>query len=182
MSNNKLYITSLIFLSLLFLILPLRWLLAAIIAAAVHELGHYFAVCLLGGKIRNIRFGMTGAVMEATNLSVYSEILCIMAGPLAGLLLSISIRIFPAIALCAIVQSAYNLLPIYPLDGGKALRCIILIFGGTERCFRYIEYITLLLLFLGCIYVFFRFRISLFLFFAVFLFRKTPCKPQRDWI
>ena len=179
---DKQNVGSLLGIALLIILLPLRWFAAAIIAALLHELGHYCAVRLTGGTIHRLKVGLSGAVMETSGLSGKSELICLLAGPLAGLLPLLAIRIFPTLALCGVIQSLYNLLPVYPLDGGKMLHRIILIFGGTDRCFRFIEYSVLLLMLFLCIYIRLRFGISLFLFLAVFLFRKTPCKPQKDWI
>ena len=159
-------------------LLPLQWMCAAAVAALIHELGHYVAVRLFGGEVHNVRFNMFGAVMEATDLKNYAELICLIAGPVAGLLPLLTFRFFPTVALCGIIQSAYNLLPIYPLDGGKILQRIILMSGGNEDIFLGIEYIVVLVLFFVCVYIWIRFRISLFLFFLVFLFRKTPCKQH----
>lgn len=179
---NKRSISCMLCLALIILLLPLQWLLSALAAAFIHELGHYCAVRLLGGSVQRLQFGTSGAIMEATGLTQRSELVCLLAGPLTGLLSVFAIRIFPTIALCGIVQSAYNLLPIYPLDGGKMLRIIILMAGGTEYSFQLIEHFVLLLLLTLCIYIKLRFGISLFLFFVILLLRKTPCKPPKDWI
>ena len=164
------------------LLLPLRWLCAVAIAAMLHELGHYCAVRLLGGNIRTLRFGAFGAVMETDTLTPHSELICLLAGPIAGLVPALFFRKFPIIALCGIIQSAYNLLPIFPLDGGKIARNIITIMRGTDRCFIVIEHSVIILLFIACIYVKIHFNISLFVFWIVLLFRKTPCKHEKDWI
>lgn len=168
--------------ALILLILPLRWIIAAIIAALIHELGHYCAVKILGGSIHTFKISPFGAIIEACDLTQTGELISIISGPLAGLLLAFVFRRYPEIALCGVMQSAYNLLPLYPLDGGKALQLIIHMMGGSDRYFRVIECFTIVLLFLLCTYIYTRYRISLFLFLTVFLFRKTPCKPAKDWI
>lgn len=179
---NKPTLGILFSLALMVFLLPLRWLCAAVIAALIHELGHYCAVILLGGDVKGVSFGVSGAVMKASGLAKRSELICLLAGPLAGVLPAVIFRLCPTVAVCGILQSAYNLLPIYPLDGGKIMRNLIHMVGGTDRIFSVVEYSVLSLLFLVCLYIRIRFGISLFIFLLGFLFRKTPCKPHQDWI
>lgn len=115
---------SLILLALLLLVLPFRWILAALIAAAMHELGHYLAIRLCGGHANGLTVLRSGAVLEAGEMGRGRELLCTIAGPLCGALLIPLVRVAPRLAICASVQTLYNLLPIYPLDGGRALRCM----------------------------------------------------------
>ena len=182
LQTDRRIIPSLIFLALLIFLLPLKWLIASIIAAIIHELGHYCAVYLSGGNIRRFRLDATGAIMDASGLTPQAEILCLIAGPLAGLLPILLIRQLPTIAICGIIQSAYNLLPIYPLDGGRILQKTILLLGGNYHHFRILEWCIMILLFLVCVYIQHHFGISLFLLIASLLFRKTPCKATQDWI
>lgn len=167
---------------LMLFLLPLRWLLAAMVAAFIHELGHYTAVRLLGGSIYGIKFGISGAVMEASDLPKWAELVCVIAGPLAGLLLGLTYPCFPVTAICAVAQSIYNLLPIYPLDGGRILRSAVLLLGGTEYCCVVIQRFTFVVLLFLCIYIRYLYGISLFLFPGAILLRNIPCKQRRDWI
>lgn len=112
-------------LALLLLVLPLRWVAAAGLAALFHELCHMIAVRACGGRVNVVAVGESGAVMETADLTNWQELLCAMAGPLGGLLLLFFLRWFPEVAVCAAFQSAFNLLPIYPLDGGRCLRCVV---------------------------------------------------------
>ncbi len=113
----------LIMAALLVLILPLRWLGAAVLAGLFHELCHLAAVKLLGGRVTDVSLGPQGAVIVAQPMSRGRELVCILAGPLGGLLLLPLVGILPRTAICSALLSAYNLLPVYPLDGGRALRC-----------------------------------------------------------
>ena len=79
----------------------------------------------MGGRIWEFRLCAGGAVMEATPMSAGRELLCVLAGPVGGLLLASFYRGIPRVAICAAAQSAFNLLPVYPLDGGRAMGCMV---------------------------------------------------------
>lgn len=110
--------------ALMLLILPLNWLLAAATAAFFHELCHYFALRLCAVPVFRIQISGRGAVMETAPMNLRQEFFCALAGPLGGLCLLLFLRWIPRIGICAGVQSLYNLLPVYPLDGGRALSCL----------------------------------------------------------
>lgn len=112
----------LIGLALLLLILPLRWIGAFLTAGLIHELFHLLAVRLCGGQVLRIRIGISGAKIETEPLEYHQALLCSLAGPAGGLMLIPLAGWFPRLAICAGIQSLYNLLPVYPLDGGRALR------------------------------------------------------------
>lgn len=111
--------------ALLILVIPLNWLLAAATAAVFHELSHSAAILLLGGKIHGLKILPDGIRMETSPMTAWQEILCSLVGPAGSLLLVLLGKHTPRIALCALVQGCYNLLPVYPLDGGRALRCLL---------------------------------------------------------
>ena len=114
-----------IILALALLIIPFWWIMAWIIASVFHELCHYAALRLSGCRIFRIKVGLNGTVMD-TDLSGNSrEIMCALAGPIGGLLLLFIGRWFPRVAICGLFQSTYNLIPIYPLDGGRAVHSVL---------------------------------------------------------
>lgn len=107
--------------ALLLLTLPLNWLLAAIIAACWHETCHALAVVLCGGKIWGLHLKGTGVQMEVSPLNRWQTLLCALAGPCGSFLLLLLAPWFPRLALCGLGQGAFNLLPVSPLDGGRAM-------------------------------------------------------------
>ncbi len=117
------------FLALMLLLLPLPWVLAAAVAAVVHESFHAAALCLLGGRIYALHFGAGGIQMETDTLTHGKELLAAMAGPLGSAVLILLAPWLPRLAICGAVHCFYNLLPLFPMDGGRILR------SGIALCF-----------------------------------------------
>lgn len=168
------------------LLLPLRWILAALMAGAFHELCHVLAIRLCGGRILGMRIGVGGAVIEMEPMDGFRELVCALAGPLGGLTLMLFARWLPYTAICAGLQSVFNLLPIYPLDGGRALQCgaFLLLPPKTAQRFLTIVRTGCLcgLLIMG-IYGAFVLRLGpLPILIVLLLLRKIPCKLERQGV
>jgi stage IV sporulation protein FB len=127
MENEKLSVSVgfYLMLALMLLLMPLRWLFSAIVAALFHECCHYAVIRLLCRYAGTVKIYSYGARMPLPEMSRSKEILCALAGPAGGLLLTIFAPIFPKLAVCAFLQSVYNLLPIYPLDGGRMISALL---------------------------------------------------------
>ena len=111
-------------LALMLLLFPLRFLVGVLLAALIHELGHLLALKIAGGRVLSIRLRSFGARIEAAPMSPGRTALCALAGPAAGALTIFAYKTFPELALAGLVQTVFNLIPVYPLDGGRALRNI----------------------------------------------------------
>lgn len=120
-------------LALMLLLVPLEWLLAALFSAAFHEACHYLALRVCTGKGNGVRLYSFAAHLVLPEMSRGREVLCALAGPVGGLCLLLFARWMPRVALCAGFQSIYNLLPIYPLDGGRALQSGLLLFLSPPK-------------------------------------------------
>ena len=114
-----------VMLAWMFLVLPVRWILPAMLAVFFHEACHYLAILLCTGKTASVGFYSFAARMPLPQMGRGQELFCALAGPLGGLLLGLLLPVFPRLALCGLIQSLYNLLPVYPLDGGRALRSLL---------------------------------------------------------
>lgn len=112
-----------LYLALLILLVPLNWLLSAVVSVIVHELCHVTAIRCFGRRIYSIRIGMGGALISTQPMPLWQELICALAGPAGGLMLLLLARWVPLIALCSSFHTLYNLLPVYPQDGGRAFRC-----------------------------------------------------------
>ncbi len=185
MGQTRISAGACILLAAMLLLLPLKWIAAAFLAAFVHEYFHWAAIILCSRQAPSVRLFAFGARMPMPPMHPARELLCALAGPLGGLVLLLFARWLPRTAVCAAFQSIYNLLPIYPMDGGRAFRCALQLITDqetAEKICRWIEYLCISALFLLGIYGTIRLRLGFFpVILAGFLLlrikiSKTPCK------
>jgi stage IV sporulation protein FB len=115
------------------LILPMDWFAGWILAVMVHELGHLTALKIFKIRIHSICFGVFGARIITAAMSPVAEALCALAGPMAGLCMLRFAHVFPRAAVLGLVLSMYNLIPVYPLDGGRGIHSFLRIFLQQGR-------------------------------------------------
>lgn len=142
------------------------------IFAIIHELGHLIAGMLLGMKAEKIEIKPFGVTIDFNikrkdyivkikkgNLLEVKKILVALAGPMTNVLI-IFILVIPTMfqinqeekmlmIFSNVTLILFNILPFYPLDGGRALKGIIYILKGkqtAEKYIYYISYITLVIM------------------------------------
>lgn len=105
-------------------------------AAAAHELGHWLALRCLGGRVAALRLNVFGAVMELERapLSYGGELAAVLAGPAVNLLCGwlLARAGWSTAAGAHAVLGVFNLLPVRPLDGGRALELLVSWTWGPE--------------------------------------------------
>ena len=115
-----------VFLAMFYTIDPAQTFWPFCIAAALHEGGHILALTGQGIPIRSICFMSSGTVIHVGDLSYRQELIVSLAGPMVnGLLFFATIRRIPTFALINLALFCYNMLPLYPLDGGRLLRAFL---------------------------------------------------------
>lgn len=108
-----------------------------LLALLLHELGHLVALACIHRPVRGITLGAGGAKIETEALSYRQEALSAATGPAANLLSAgLALRACPVFALVSLGLAAVNLLPLYPMDGGRMLRASLLSRLPPERARR----------------------------------------------
>lgn len=121
---------------------------ALLLAAAVHELGHLAALALLGVEIQKISLEACGLNIQCGALyGTYARCLAALAGPAAGVGLFCILRGagWTLAAEISLWLSVINLLPVLPLDGGRALEATLERAFGAYPAYRVLEVLGFLL-------------------------------------
>lgn len=132
------------------------------IFALIHELGHLFAGILCGMKPEKLEIKSYGVsvsfklfpkdynikIGQGNKLEI-KKIIVALVGPLTNLLiiivsLNLQIEIFTKLMIIYsnILIIIFNLIPIYPLDGGRIAKSILHIIYGKRKSEKYINNIS----------------------------------------
>ena len=165
--------------------MPLKWITAWVVSALCHECFHILALYISGRRINGICVGAFGARIMTDPLLPSEEILCGLAGPASGFLLLLFASTFPRLAICGLLQSVFNLFPVYPLDGSVVLRGLLRNFFSQSRAERIAQLVETVLLVLLALFsmihiLMFDMGWGAYLFIGFFFLRlkkrKIPCK------
>lgn len=113
----------------------------------LHEIGHIVSGILLGLKINKLQLNIAGISLEFKNYGKerkINNIIVDLAGPLINLISAI-IGIFIKLEIIIYVNAMLfiiNMLPIYPLDGGRILKNILLYKNTYKQTIKTMETIS----------------------------------------
>ncbi|MBQ3356690.1 MAG: hypothetical protein IJG45_06200 [Oscillospiraceae bacterium] len=105
---------------------PARTFVPFLFSVTAHEAGHLLLLAILRAKVHKLRLTFSGAVLLTEPLRYGQEIAAAAAGPAVNaLLLVFFAKTEPTMAFVNLLLLSYNLLPFYPLDGGRILRAVL---------------------------------------------------------
>ena len=132
----------------LYFLLPLRWCARLALAVTVHELGHVAALVLCGAEIYGLRMEGCGLALRcAPPEGAVRTIAAAISGPAAGVGLFCILRGlgYPEGADLSLLYTCVNLLPVLPLDGGRALQAAAAALAGEHAAERLRDVLGLVL-------------------------------------
>lgn len=156
-----------------------------LLALSLHEFAHLFVAISVGYKLKKVNLDMFGISVELGEEVFHEdEFKIAIAGPLFNLFVSIicvaSYWIFPLsymilheFCFCNLILALFNLLPIYPLDGGRVLRSVF----GKNSDYKKLDKVLRVVVAAVCLFLFVvtikTLNIFLFLI-AVFFLMSSP--------
>ena len=140
-----------------FIVIDGSWFaLYAVLCALWHQSFHIIALKILGGSTRSVTVSQYGIGLKTTQLSYKHEAAVALAGPLASLAAFVffaalarffifsEVTVFLTISNLAVF--AVNVLPVYPLDGGRAMHCFFCMKFDMQKAGRLTKIISVIFL------------------------------------
>jgi Zn-dependent protease/CBS domain-containing protein len=114
------------------------------ISVALHELAHTSVAMAAGGRVKDITLMLLGGVSQISRMPDRRGIEALVAavGPIASIVLGLLLMLMknPYVFLVGemnIAIGVFNLLPAFPLDGGRVLRSLLALRVGAPRATRF---------------------------------------------
>ena len=111
-------------------------------SVALHELGHSLVARAKGGYIHEIVLYFFGGAAKISNLPTRprDEIMVALAGPAVSLLLALGCQTVDWLGHVAYINwmlFGFNMLPVFPMDGGRVFRALLTIRKGRLEATRW---------------------------------------------
>jgi len=128
-----------------------------LIAVGVHELGHLAAIRLLGGRVDSVHFGASGGVILYHGIRSYTgELVVSLSGAAGNIFAAVTLSLLGKYGGLAVLypyaginltQAAFNLMPVFPLDGGNAVHTVLSFFASPGTADRIMKRLGFLISF-----------------------------------
>ena len=132
MKKYSVSVLSLIFVSAFVLIDGSVLSLVAVFFSLLHEICHVVCLKIIGGRVKRLSARGFSMALDTTFLNYSQECAVALSGPALSLLLFFVFLPFCKIneylffcCFCNLMIFSVNILPVYPLDGGRALYCFL---------------------------------------------------------
>ena len=105
-----------------------------ILGAAIHEAAHIFLLKCIGIPVNSVKIGLGSVLISHAPCRYWQEVLCAAAGPASNLLFGFLLMRRNADLACVnFLLGIGNMLPIYPLDGGRILYAVLAFFLDESK-------------------------------------------------
>lgn len=111
-----------------------------LILVTLHELCHILTAYFYGSDCRELVITPVGfcAKINLDNLSFFQKLVVLFSGPLFNIIFGLFTG-----SMASIVLGIFNLLPVYPLDGGRIMNYTMGYILGTLRANRYVVSVSI---------------------------------------
>lgn len=155
----KIHFSFIVFLIYLFFINNIEYYLIFYFFAILHELAHIIVSYVLKVKISEINFLSVGLnVQYENNISYTKEFIIASAGPIFSLALALLFE-NQNFAIMNFIIFMSNMMPIYPLDGGRIIRIFLVKILGYKKG---ITFYKVILIFSICVLIFLNLIITVY--------------------
>lgn len=142
----------------------IKYYLIIMLFASIHEMAHLLTGIIMGFKVKKLQLMPVGLSLSFKedinsynkkilkgNIFSIKKIIVLLAGPLINIIIAAIFLNMKAgtifiskeeIIYSNLLIAFFNLLPIYPLDGGRIIRRILYIFLGLKKSLQYTLIIT----------------------------------------
>ncbi len=168
----KIHYSFIVYLLILFFCNLLQYYLIFFLAICIHEITHAIVGVGMGIKIKSTTISFSGLSLQFYDFQIkkIKKIIILFSGPIINLIIAIFTYTFWGeeqifFILCNLTLFIFNMLPIYPLDGGKILLEII----KNKKIIEIIQKTFCIILVIICIYMYINFQTIQLVFIGIYL-------------
>lgn len=142
----------------------------------IHELTHACVGSIYGLKVKDLSISITGLSINFNhfNISRNKKVIILLSGPIINLIIGIITYLlfkeqYMFFVISNIILFIFNVLPIYPLDGGRIIYELLIYRKDKERLIQLIEKCFIIVFIIFCIYCYINFYAIQILFLGLYM-------------